>query len=395
MNIFNIFWWNKEKQKPAVVGMTTWWMQIVYDYNFYKFYEYYEKNPYICSVINRIKQDVWWYGIEIQKNWKPVDISFLKTLIKNPVWYTPKKFIERLVRDYEITWNVYIYLAKNKSGSKVETIQVLDPRYTSPIWDSFWNVIWYYQNLNWIKVFLPDEIIHLRDDNDLKNELIWVSKMASLFIDIESDQEARESNLAFFRNNQVPAWIISIDPDFEVNSENKITLETKIKELFNSWNYSGWKNRHRVWFLQWIKEFLKLQEKQADWEFLELRKFSLNIVCSVFWVPQDVLSFTDTSNRSTGEVQTEIYYQNIEAKENIFWEFLTELMQRCYWPEYTFEFLKDNLRTLSKKSTLATDLYTVWLITLNEARDILQYDKTKEGNNFKNDSLNIDNKKVL
>jgi len=40
--------------------------------------------------------------------------------------------------------------------------------------------------------------------------------MTSLFIDLESDKEASESNLAFFKNNQTPSSIIVIDPDFEI-----------------------------------------------------------------------------------------------------------------------------------------------------------------------------------
>jgi hypothetical protein len=40
--------------------------------------------------------------------------------------------------------------------------------------------------------------------------------MTALFIDLETDKEAKESNLAFFKNNQTPASIIVIDPDFEL-----------------------------------------------------------------------------------------------------------------------------------------------------------------------------------
>lgn len=40
--------------------------------------------------------------------------------------------------------------------------------------------------------------------------------MESLFIDLETDKEARDSNLAFFRNNQTPASVIILDPDFDL-----------------------------------------------------------------------------------------------------------------------------------------------------------------------------------
>jgi hypothetical protein len=40
--------------------------------------------------------------------------------------------------------------------------------------------------------------------------------MQSLFLDLETDVEARESNLAFFKNNQTPASIVIIDKDYEM-----------------------------------------------------------------------------------------------------------------------------------------------------------------------------------
>jgi hypothetical protein len=42
--------------------------------------------------------------------------------------------------------------------------------------------------------------------------------MTSLFLDIESDQEARDSNLAFFKNNQTPSSLIIVDKDFDMTS---------------------------------------------------------------------------------------------------------------------------------------------------------------------------------
>lgn len=56
--------------------------------------------------------------------------------------------------------------------------------------------------------------------------------MESLFIDLETDREAKESNLAFFKNNQTPASLILIDPEYEL--EDEVGLEVKLKEIFES-----------------------------------------------------------------------------------------------------------------------------------------------------------------
>lgn len=59
----------------------------------------------------------------------------------------------------------------------------------------------------------------MRDDTDLKFEAVGRSKMESLFIDLETDKEARDSNLAFFKNNQTPASYVILDNEFELPAE--------------------------------------------------------------------------------------------------------------------------------------------------------------------------------
>ena len=86
-----------------------------------------------------------------------------------------------------------------------------------PLTSETGQVIGYLQNLNGIRYFLPDEILHLRYDNDLKNESVGKPKMTGLFIELESDTEAKESNLAFFKNNQTPASIILVDPEYTMD----------------------------------------------------------------------------------------------------------------------------------------------------------------------------------
>jgi capsid portal protein len=50
--------------------------------------------------------------------------------------YTPKKFFERLIRDYEITGNCYVYIVRNVGGNQTIGLQPLDPRYMKPITDT-------------------------------------------------------------------------------------------------------------------------------------------------------------------------------------------------------------------------------------------------------------------
>jgi hypothetical protein len=69
----------------------------------------------------------------------------------------------------------------------------------------------------------------LKGDQDTTNEAIGRSKMQSLFLDLESDKEAKESNWAFFANNQTPSSLVVLDQEFREPDE--ATLK-KIKDLF-------------------------------------------------------------------------------------------------------------------------------------------------------------------
>lgn len=113
-------------------------------------------------------------------------------------------------------------------------------------------VIGYVQNLGGIRVFTRDEVFHLRDDTDLKLECLGRSKMEALFVDLETDREARDSNLAFFKNNQTPAAIIVVEDDFELGEteEEELKNRREMKEILESGKFLGGKNHHRASVMQ-------------------------------------------------------------------------------------------------------------------------------------------------
>ena len=64
-------------------------------------------------------------------------------------------------------------------------------------------------------------------------------------------------------------------------------------------------------------------------EFLELRKFTLDLVCGVYEVPKDVLGYTETSNRSVGDTQSTNFDDVIQSKKVTIAEFLTRIFRAC------------------------------------------------------------------
>ncbi len=390
LNFFNSF--KNKKEVPKVQGFSV-GNRINIDYNIspHQLFSFYKNSPYLTAVINRITEDVWWKGIEFQKKkWEEkydvVDDSIFTKLLSYQNPNQPikiKDFLEKLVKDIEISGNTYVYF--HKKENKTIGIKRLDPKHMIPVVRDTWEVLWYIQNLNGTRAYLPDEVFHFKNTDDVNDETIWEAKMISLFLDLETDKEARESNLAFFKNNQTPSSIVVLDPEFEFSTEDQVKVKAELKEIFQGWNFLWWKNHYRTSIIQWVKEIIKVQDKIDDMNFIWLRRLTMQLVCAVYWVPQDLIGFTETSNRSVWDVQYDIYIESNISKENKFSQFLTSIVQHALWEEYQISILQDNLRNLSKKADVAGKLYKEdWVITLNEAREIIQYDpvKSEDGNKF-------------
>lgn len=388
MWMFDFFTKTQEQDntKPAVKGVNIGnigaRIGIKYNFNTEVYFQFYNKSPYILATINRIMQDVWGNGFELVtvrgENRFAEDFNILEEFAQKGNKSTFKKFLARLVRDYEISGNAYVYLMRDE-WDNVVWLQALDPRHMTPVTDSTGEVLWYIQNLAWIRGLSKDEVYHLKDDTDTEDETLWKSKMTALYLDLMSDKEAWESNYSFFANNQIPASLIVLDKTEGERTEDDILALREIKNLFTSENFWGGKNSNRTAFVEWLQEIMQVQQKQDDMQFEKMRRFTLEMVCAVYGVPKDILGLTETSNRSVWDIQSEIYYNNINTKENVFEDFINSIVKDVLWEEYEFVILRDNLKILERKSKIAKELYKESrLITLNEAREIIQYDSLSD-----------------
>lgn len=399
MWLFN-FWKKDSKQeddKPTMVASSLWVIQISYNVDFEIFYKFYKFNPYIRAVVEELMKWVWKHGFAIKRWEKELKIDRFVEMVKYGWMWTSRGFIKRLSRDFKVTWNAFVYIAREKN--KVVWFQILDPRTIKPIGDKFGNLLGYYQSFNGeLKTFLKDEILHFKTDTSIDNIYMWSSKMESLFTTLETDKEARESNLAFFKNNQTPASIIFLEWNVDMKKESTLEMIKEMKSIFTWGKYKGGKNHHRGAFFAGSKiGILKAQDKITDMQFVELTKFNLQLCCSIYGVPQSRINFTEGVNYTNGENQHEDFEETIVEDEKAMNEFLTQLIQ--FIPEYvgtTFEFYSDHTRILKAKWKLATDLAGWPVLTPDEAREILQYEplNTEESKNLRKWKTNNDNQNV-
>lgn len=117
LNFFESF--TKGKEAPKLSGVTlTSPFSVNYSISSKTLYDFYRNDPVIMAVVNRIKSDVGSFGIELRNGETAVDASAIESLIGyDGRKKTLKKFLERLVRDVEVTGNGYVYLARD--GNRV------------------------------------------------------------------------------------------------------------------------------------------------------------------------------------------------------------------------------------------------------------------------------------
>ena len=348
-----------------------------------KFYRTYKWNQFVRSAVTNLMDTVGKAGFQLldsdgeavtPKTDEEIRLLFESTQKNNSF----KAFKKRIVRDYFIWGNVYIFKVTelDENGNKTETVtwlQILDPRFMSPVTDKFGNIGWYIQNVNWqVQAFLPDEIWHLKYDSDIDDETVGMALLESLSIDIDLDEEAKESNLAYFRNNQTPASLIVLENS--VSKDDLLEIKKALQDQFK-----GWKNHHKWWVMKWVKEVVKLQDKITDAEFLSMRKFTLENVCALFWVPKTILWYTDGVNYSNADKQFIEYIENtIKPTEQTIAMFLTSILEDLWFENIKFEFIDDHVDQKQVKSKVVIELANNGIITPNEAREELSMEQFEQ-----------------
>lgn len=380
MSIFRDIAWffNKEDNQEPMINkaISFGWIIISNEATLDKFYKVYKNNQFVRSAVTNLMGTVGKAGYQLvdtegeavpSNTEEEINALFTNDQKNNSF----KSFKKRIVRDYEVGANVYVYKVTeiDENGNKSDTVtglQVLDPRFMSPITDRFGNVAGYVQNINGaISTFLPDEIWHLRFDSDIDDETVGMPLLSSLNIDIQLDEEAKESNLAYFKNNQTPASLIVLENS--VSSDDLKEIRKALQDQFK-----GWSNHHKGWVMKWVKEVVKLQDKITDAQFLDMRKFTLENVCALFGVPKTILWYTEGVNYSNADKQFVEYIENtIRPTEETIAMFMTGILEDLGYENVVFEFVDDHIDQKQIKSKTVLELANNGIITPNEAREDL------------------------
>jgi len=323
------------------------------------FYRIYRKNTDLRRCIEEISTTTWkdWYIIK--KNGEVIenDEKF-RQIFAFERWLND--FKNKIIRDLIVSGNTYITTISNPFN-EIIWYQILDPRTIYIIADKHGSIIWYIQKNLWNSViFTVDEVSHFTENWDPDNEIFGLWRIEGLVYDALSDEEASRSNQAFFKNNAIPAALISLDT---VSEDESIQAIEQLKKQF-SW----WKNKHKIAVANWIKDVKILWQSIKDMEFISLRYFTTEKICAAIWVPKTILGYSDNVNYSTSDNQYRKFIENtIRPYQNLLSAIFTKILKKID-DTLTFEFIDNHNFDLDSKVARIEKLIWLWLKTIDEWR---------------------------
>lgn len=387
-----IFWYKIEKKSTSMWWSFAWLMQSAYEekpMNFNTFYDMYRISADIKSCIREIQNTAWksWFNL-LQENWKdkewkPVykDISsnvfitsfFWETArnISNQTqritvdnWSSFNKIKKEFVKHLKVSWNLFLLKKRNKVW-KLSSVEIISTKDVSIMTDPYLNVL-YYIVKKWASVFQvkPDNMFHFVLTYDTKDLVYWISDLSWIIYEAYSDNEAGISNYFAMLNNSVPAWLYILNEWVPEDKAKMILSEVK-KEV------TGSRNRNKSIVSNAIKDFKTMAQNNKDMDFVEMRKYNSEKICSAIWVPKAILSYTENINYSNWDWQYKKFIENtirpIEMELNtIFTYIFSEILPNVY-----FEVIDNHINDKKDKWEIAEKQVKNWLWTRNEAREYM------------------------
>jgi len=267
----------------------------------------------------------------------------------------------------------YAFIRRVYNVRNIKKYEVLDGRFVSVVTDSDLIPIRYiYKNpaqKGKTDSYSADDIITVKDDDDLDNPVFGISPLETIVVDVLGDEEANLSNYAYFQNDGIPSALYVLQPWLTANQQKDIY--DQIQETLK-----GWHNKHKSLASSAIVDVKPINGGHTDMSFEKQRSTATVKVCVALWVPRSILGYIDDVNYSNGDIQYKKFIENTirpleETIEHVFTIFLQDFKD---YQGYKFEVNDEHIDDFAIKSKLAIENVNAWLWTRNEARDYIGYE---------------------
>jgi HK97 family phage portal protein len=291
--------------------------------------------------------------------------------------FTTKFTMLDLTQTYlELLGNSYWYKARGERSNKILELWALRPDWVTIKEDEKEFIKYYeYKMPNGeTQQFDPKDIIHFKEMNP-KSSLYGLPTVKPAMDIIRTAVYADKWNMNFFNNSAIP--------DTLMITETKLTDEERA-EFRTKWEdkYKGYKNAHKIGFLDGKVDIKQLVMTMRDMEFSKLDSAITQKILIAFGVPKSILGM---QGMNRAEAETQIYAflsETIEPKIRQMVETLNEFLVPEYGENLYLDFkdpTPENRETLVKE--YESGLKNNWLL-INEVRDLEGYPPVKGGWDF-------------
>jgi len=339
----------------------------------------YKEVGWLFAVVSKIAEGISQTGWMLlhQKNNKWVEISDENNpvikLLDKPNPYCDNFDLFFLTSCYmDLVGEAFWYL--NFVGKRPAEIWVLYPQFmkVNPGRNQLVESYEYITNKGKV-IFSPQEIIHFKR-HDPANHLRGVSPLAAGIDDIDSERYSARWNRNFFQNSALPPAIIE--------APGKVTDET-VRRLREQWEgeYGGVENAHRLAVLDGGAKFNLVTLTRRDMEFIEGRKLTRENILGIYGVPLAILGVTEGFNRANMETAEYVFAKYVlKPRLSLLEVKISEFLLPYFGENLYFQFDFSAPRDRNTDLAVAEQGFSSGIITRNEARELLGFAATKDGN---------------
>lgn len=259
------------------------------------------------------------------------------------LFYTPNKFetqqefVIGVQGDLKLYGNAYILKSNTTTKGRPTLLFRLRPECLNVVLNDGGTDVLRYEYLlsdGRSKVYLPEQVIHIKDGYNPYSVFFGLPPIASVLIDNGIIRNAKDYNYAFFKNSAVPYGILVSDKPVNDNDEKKIK---------QSW-YSSFSGAFRAFRMAVLGKGLVYQQiasSHSDIAFKDLLGMSEATIKGVYQIPPVMSGDYSESRYNTTEQRKIFYTQVIIPAMGKYVEALNNYLVPLYYPNSDYEFYAD------------------------------------------------------
>jgi len=224
-------------------------------------------------------------------------------------------------------------------------------------------------------VYEPEQILHIKTPNPT-NPYRGKSVVEASAIDIDTDNLAQEMLKMFFKNGATPSVVLTSESRITKDDIERIQLDLKR-------TYGGVRNAFKSMILGNGLKPVALQQTAKEMQYLEIEMAMRDKIMAMFKNTKSSLGIVEDVNRANAEASMLNWKQSvIKPKMQRIVDTLNEFLVPRYGENLILSFCDPVPENRQAKIDEATALKNADIITLNEAREILDYDQVVGGDTF-------------